>query len=156
MKNIIRITALCLAMLLSVSMLASCAVLEMVGIGGKSMDKIVEKIKDLDEDDYSYEKASSSEKKVFIEMCEELYDVDLDEGIEAMYNVEGEDSYATVIEFEDKNDAKAFVEGMQEYIDGLDEDDDEEEFALYEDAVLERSGKIVIFAMDDEIVDEIW
>ena len=154
MKNIIRITALCLAMLLSVSMLASCAVLEMVGIGGKSMDKIVEKIKDLDEDDYSYEKASSSEKKVFAEMCEELYNIDLDEGIETMYNVEGEDSYATVIEFEDKNDAKAYLEGMQEYIDDLDEDD--EEYEVYEDAVLERSGKIVILAMNDDIVDEIW
>ena len=45
MKNIIRITALCLAMLLSVSMLASCSLF------GKSMDKIVEKIEDLDEDE---------------------------------------------------------------------------------------------------------
>ena len=49
MKKRIFCTLLCLAMLLSVSMLASCAVFEMIGIGGKSMDKIVEKIKDLDE-----------------------------------------------------------------------------------------------------------
>ena len=155
MKTIIRITALCIAMLLSVSMLASCAILETVGIGGKSMDKIVEKIKDLDEDEYTYEKMKSSDKKDFAEMLEELYDIELDGDIVTMYTVSGEEFQQTyVIEFESSKDAKAFVDGMNEYINDLDEDFEDYEF--FEEAVLERSGKIVLFATSDEIVDEIW
>ena len=149
MKTIIRITALCIAMLLSVSMLASC------DLFSKSMDDIVDKIKDLDEDEYVCEKMKSSDKKDFVEMMEELYDIELDGDIATMYTVSGEEfQQAYVIEFESSKDAKAFVEGMQEYIDELDEDGEDYEF--FEEAVLERSGKIVIFATSDEIVDEIW
>ncbi len=83
-----------------------------------------------------------------------MYDVEFDEGIETMYTVECEDSGATVIEFESSKDAKAFVEAMEDYINDLDEDD--EEYEIYEDAVIERSGKIVIVAQNDDIVDEIW
>ena len=146
MKNIIRIPALCLAMLLSVSMLASC------DLFGKSMDSIVEKIKDLDEDDYYYEKASSSDKEEFVEECEDE-DIEFEKGIATMYFVESEDSYAMVIEFESSKDAKAYEKASKEYV----ADADEEELGVDPDNfVIQRSGNIVIVCDDKDLVDEIW
>ena len=74
MKTFFRIMALCLALVLSLSMLVSC-------IGGKSMDKIVEKIKDLDEDDYMYQKLSKDDREEFVEEMAEELDVDFDGSI---------------------------------------------------------------------------
>jgi len=48
MKTFVRIIAIALIAVFSLTLLTSC---------GKSMDKIVDKIKDLDEDDYRYQEA---------------------------------------------------------------------------------------------------
>ena len=146
MKTFFRIMALCLALVLSLSMLVSC-------IGGKSMDKIVEKIKDLDEDDYMYQKLSKDDREEFVEEMAEELDVDFDGDVVAIYMVMSEDGQAIVIEFEESADAKNYEKAFKEFI----EDNDEDELGFDpDDFILERSGKIVIASDDEDLVEAIW
>ena len=146
MKNFFRITALCLVMILSLSMLASC-------LGGKSMDDIVDKIKDLDEDDYMYEKAGSDEREMMLEAYEDELDIKFEGDIETLYRVSDGKHYAMVFEFEESADAKELETGFKEYLEDADEDDLD---ADPDDFIVERSGNIVIISDDEDLVDEIW
>ena len=145
MKTFFRITALCLVMVLSLSMLVSCF--------GKSMDKIVDKIKDLDEDDYEYEKAGSDQREMMAEMFEEQLDIDFDGDIEALYIVSDDKHQCIVAEFEEAADAKEFAKEFKNYVEDADED---ELGADPDDFVIERSGNIVIVCDDEDLVKEIW
>ena len=147
MKNIIRITALSLVLILSLSMLASCSLF------GKSMDDIVDKIKDLDEDDYMYQKLGTDDREVFLEEMEESLDFEPDGDVDTLYMVMSEDGQCMVVEFEEAADAKAFLKAFEEFI----EDGDEEELGFDpEDFILKRSGNIVIASDDEDLVEAIW
>ena len=139
MKNMIKISALFLALVFALTIFVGC---------GKSMDSIKEKIKDLDEDDYGYEKYDKEDRKDFKSEVEDDLDVDFDGSIETIYEVWGEDDeddYAIIVEFEKASDAKAFKKAMIEYL----EDEGE-------DSYVEISGKIVILADSKDILKEIW
>ena len=112
------------------------------------MDSIKKKIKDLDEDDYGYDKYDKEDRKDFKSEVEDDLDVDFDGSIETIYEVWGEDDeddYAIIVEFEKTSDAKAFKKAMIEYL----EDEDE-------DGIVKISGKIVILADSKDILKEIW
>ena len=157
MKSIIKVTSLMLVMIFVLAAFASC---------GKSMDDVKDKIKDLDEDDYTYVKVkddsiianspvffpSLSEMKKNIEKaggtCEdtnnalvELMFKDIIEGeLLGYYTVVIDEEYAQIIEFETKDDAKAFQNVTKE---------------KYGNLQISCSGKLVVMADSDyaEVLD---
>ena len=142
MKNIIRIIALLMVAVFALTLLVGC---------GKSMDSIKEKIKDLDEDEYGYEKFSKEMKEMLAEEFEDELDIDLDGDIEGGYAVYDEDGEnVMIIEFEKSGDAKEFAKAMEEYI----EDEGEEEDM--EDYIVEVSGKIVAVASNKKLLKKVW
>ena len=143
MKKIIRIAALLMVAVFALAALASC---------GKSMDTIKENIKDLNEDKYVTLKMDRDEKKSYEDYIEDDLDVDLEGKIETGYRVSSVsgDAFAVVVEFEESVDAKEYAKAILEYFEDYEDDE------MYEDAVCERSGNIVIAATDEKLLKKIW
>jgi len=143
MKTFVRIIAIALIAVFSLTLLTSC---------GKSMDKIVDKIKDLDEDDYRYQEAMEQIESM-IEFLEEEYDFEIDGDVEKAYVITDGEEGAYVIEFEKAADAKAYAETvedeLEDILNAVSGSDDEKDY------VVMRSGKIVAWGHED-IIEEIW
>lgn len=137
MKNLIRIIALLMVAVFALTLLVGC---------GKSMDSIKEKIKDLDEDEYEYEKFTKEMKEMFAEQFEDELDIELDGDIKSGYVVMNEDGDTVmIIEFEKSADAKEFAKEMKNWL----EDEDEE-------GVVEISGKIVAISDTKKLLKKVW
>ncbi len=137
MKNLIRIIALLMIAVFALTLLVGC---------GKSMDSIKEKIKDLDEDEYMYEKFDKDMKEEFVDQFEDNLDIELDGDIESGYIVVNEDGDTImIIEFEKSADAKEFAKEMKNWL----EDEDE-------DAYVEISGKIVAVSDTKKLLKKVW
>ena len=157
MKNFVKIIAVILIAAISMTFLVSCF---------KSMNGIEKKIKDLDEDEYTYEKLSSKEINAFIDGVADEYDYEFKGDVKSYYTVIRDFGYRTamICELEKTADAKELVKIFEEELELLHQKEEESEktpdvefgvLVEYKKYVVKRSGKIVVFGHED-IVKEIW
>ena len=157
MKNFVKIIAVILIAAISMTFLVSCF---------KSMKGIEKKIKDLDDDEYTYEKLSSKEIDAFVDDIEDEYDYEFKGDIKSYYTVIRDFGYrtTTVCELEKTADAKKLAEIYEDLLESIRQKEEESEktpdveFGVsveYKKYVVKRSGTIVVFGHED-IVNEIW
>ena len=157
MKNFVKFIAVILIAAISMTFLVSCF---------KSMKGIEKKIKDLDEDEYTYEELSSKEMDEFIEDVADEYDYEFKGGIKSMYNILRDYGYRTAIvcDLEKTADAKKLAEIYEDMLESLREAEEKYSGSSntewgasieYKKYVIKRSGTIVVFGHED-IVNEIW
>jgi len=157
MKKFVRIIAIMLIVAIPMTFLVSCF---------KSMNGIEKKIKDLDEDEYTYKELSSKEINAFIDDVADEYDYELKGDIKSIYNIIGDFGYRTamICELEKTADAKKLAEIYEDLLESIRQKEEESEktpdveFGVsveYKKYVVKRSGTIVVFGHED-IVNEIW
>ena len=151
MKRFIKVAAFCLALILCLSALVSCS-------GISKMNRIEKNIIELPNSGYSFARNGTDAGKSHWVSAQIELRIKFDEEIESFWEIKNATNICFVIEFEKRNDAKAFEKAYSERVADMTDPITNFDLMWFPEGVcfIERSGKVVIASNDEDLAKMIW